>query len=98
MGTLIKETLTFVDDDIARFMEEGAARRNRKPPPPPHVAGHYERAFRVLGRYIDEQKPRDVFFFEQEGRLRRQADSPAPAGRSAATTPSPNSPRTTSPS
>ncbi|MGP1675026.1 MAG: hypothetical protein ACTS8Z_07430, partial [Candidatus Limnocylindrales bacterium] len=24
-------------------------------------------AFRVLGRYMDEQKPRDVFFFEQDG-------------------------------
>jgi hypothetical protein len=31
------------------------------------VAGHYEDAFRVLGRYMDEQKPRDVFFFEQDG-------------------------------
>jgi hypothetical protein len=48
-------------------MEEAAARRNRTPPPPPHVAGHYEAAFRVIGRYIDEQKPHDVFFFEQEG-------------------------------
>ena len=67
MGTLVKETLTFVDDDIARFMEEAAARRNRTPPPPPHVAGRYESAFRVIGRYIDEQKPHDVFFFEQEG-------------------------------
>ena len=67
IGTVTKETLTFVDDDIARFMEEAAARRNRTPPPPPHVAGRYESAFRVIGRYIDEQKPHDVFFFEQEG-------------------------------
>ena len=29
--------------------------------------GYYETAFRVLGRYMDEQKPRDVFFFEQDG-------------------------------
>jgi len=67
MGSLVKETLTFVDDDIARFMEEAAARRGRVPPPPPHVAGKYETAFRVIGRYIDEQKPSDVFFFEQDG-------------------------------
>ncbi len=67
MGTLVKETLTFVDDDIARFMEEAAARRGRTPPPPPHTAGRYETAFRVMGRYIDEQKPSDVFFFEQDG-------------------------------
>ena len=26
MGTQVKETLTFVDDDIARFMEEAVAR------------------------------------------------------------------------
>ena len=67
MGSQTKETLTFLDDDIARFMEEAAARRNRVPPPPPHTAGQYETAFRVIGRYLDEQKPRDVFFFEQDG-------------------------------
>jgi hypothetical protein len=63
-----KETYTFLDDDIARFMEEAAARRGRGAPRPDLVqAGPYERAFRVLGRYFDQQKPRDVFFFEQEG-------------------------------
>src|SRR5688500_12769187 len=65
IGTESKETLTFLDDDIARFMDEATERRGRVPPPPPHEAGHYETAFRVLGRYIDGQKPRDVFFFEQ---------------------------------
>jgi hypothetical protein len=67
IGQQVKETLTFLDDDIARFMEEAAARRGRTPPPPVHEAGYYETAFRVLGRYMDEQKPRDVFFFEQDG-------------------------------
>jgi hypothetical protein len=70
IGTQTKETLTFLDDDIARFMEEAASRRGLPPgaePPPVHQAGYYETAFRVLGRYIDEQKPRDVFFFEQDG-------------------------------
>ena len=67
VGTQTKETLTFLDDDIARFMEEATARRGRTPPPPPHEAGYYETAFRVLGRYMDQQKPKDVFFFEQEG-------------------------------
>ena len=64
MGAQTKETLTFLDEDIARFMEEAGARRgagdNR-------TAGHYESAFRVIGRYMDDQKPHDVFFFEQEG-------------------------------
>jgi hypothetical protein len=68
MGTQVKETLTFLDDDIARFMDEAAARRGRAAPgPAAHEAGFYETAFRVLGRYMDEQKPRDVFFFEQDG-------------------------------
>ena len=67
IGTQVKETLTFLDDDIARFMEEAAARRGRSNPTPGHEAGYYETAFRVLGRYMDDQKPRDVFFFEQDG-------------------------------
>ena len=67
MGTQVKETLTFLDDDIARFMEEAAARRGRSGPVATHDAGYYETAFRVLGRYMDDQKPRDVFFFEQDG-------------------------------
>ena len=67
MGTTVKETLTFLDDDIARFMEESVARRGRPGPEPERDAGYYETAFRVLGRYVDEQKPRDVFFFEQDG-------------------------------
>jgi hypothetical protein len=67
IGSQVKETLTFLDDDIARFMEEAAARRGRSNPTPGHEAGYYETAFRVLGRYMDDQKPRDVFFFEQDG-------------------------------
>jgi hypothetical protein len=74
MGVVAKETLTFLDDDIARFMDEGVARRRAQgtsieaPPPADwEQSGYYETAFRVLGRYMDEQKPRDVFFFEQGG-------------------------------
>jgi hypothetical protein len=63
-----KETYTFLDDDIVRFMEEASARRGHAGPGPDmERAGAYERAFRVLGRYFDQQKPRDVFFFEQDG-------------------------------
>ena len=63
LGTQIKETFTFLDDDIARFMEEGHARRETHQPAVTWgQPGYYEQAFRV-----DEQKPRDIFFFEQEG-------------------------------
>jgi hypothetical protein len=63
-----KETYTFLDEDIARFLEDSQARRrsgseNDGSP----MAGPYERTMRVIGRYIDDQKPKDVFFFEQEG-------------------------------
>jgi len=67
MGQQVKETLTFLDDDISRFMDEAAARRGQRIPISSVPQGYYEHALRVLGRYIDEQKPRDVFFFEQEG-------------------------------
>jgi hypothetical protein len=68
VGSLHKETLTFFDDDISRFMDEAAARRNSGQPAPDFAAaGHYEQALRVIGRWMDEQKPRDIFFFEQDG-------------------------------
>jgi hypothetical protein len=66
VGTQTKETLTFLDDDIARFMEEAGARRGTGASAGSQ-GGHYEMSFRVLGRYMDDQKPRDVFFFEQDG-------------------------------
>ncbi|HET7027561.1 MAG TPA: hypothetical protein VFI28_07705 [Candidatus Limnocylindrales bacterium] len=67
-GQQTKETLTFLDDDIARFMEEAASHRGKPDPVPDGPpAGYYEQALRVIGRYMDEQKPRDVFFFEQDG-------------------------------
>ena len=63
-----KETYTFLDDDIARFMEEALARRRTSDGTPDAIpGGTYERSLRVLGRYIDQQKPRDVFFLEQDG-------------------------------
>ena len=69
VGRQVKETLTFVDDDIARFMDEAVARRGAAEDATPDwsKAGYYERAFRVLGKWIDTQRPHDVFFFEQGG-------------------------------
>ena len=86
VGTQTKETLTFLDDDIARFMEEAGARRGSGASAAAS-AGHYESAFRVIGRYMDDQKPRDVFFFEQDGAFvlrlldERPGRQPARAGR-----------------
>jgi len=66
--TITKETYTFLDEDISRFLEDSQARRrtgaaNDGSP----MAGPYERILRVIGRYIDDQKPKDIFFFEQDG-------------------------------
>ena len=66
VGSLTKETLSFFDDDIAKFMEEAAARRGGEQPGATE-AGAHERALRVIGHWIDSQKPKDVFLFEQDG-------------------------------
>jgi hypothetical protein len=69
VGHQSKETLTFLDDDIARFMDEAMARRGAEPTGPPDwsQAGYYEKSFRVIGRWMDSQRPHDIFFFEQGG-------------------------------
>ncbi len=67
VGAVVKETLTYLDEDIAKFMEEAVKRRGSSEPPGSPQAGPHERALRVIGRWMDEQRPRDVFLFEQEG-------------------------------
>lgn len=67
---LAKETFQLREDDVGRFMDEALARRQGRGPRPPHqsatAVGFYETALRVIGGYIDQQQPRDVFFFEQD--------------------------------
>ena len=64
MGTATRETLTLHDDDVGKFMDEAVARRGKAPDPTPK---HYEAQLRVIGKYLDEQHPRDIFFFELDG-------------------------------
>lgn len=64
---IAKESLSFMDDEISKFMDEALARRgSTKPDGGRPVAGFYENAFRVLGSYIDQQKPQDIFLLEQD--------------------------------
>jgi hypothetical protein len=64
IGHAYKETLTLPDEEIATFMDDALARRGNAGDETPD---HYESALRVIGRYLDEQRPRDIFFFEQDG-------------------------------
>lgn len=68
VARLEKETLHLHEEDFSRFMDEGVARRRSARPQQSaaHKAGFYETALRVLGAYADQQRPHDVFFFEQE--------------------------------
>ena len=64
MGKAIQETITLQDEDVARFMDDALAQRGQEPDPTPK---HFEAQLRVIGRYLDGQHPRDIFFFEMEG-------------------------------
>ena len=66
IGSITKETLTFVDDDIARFLDEARSHRGTGDPAG-STAGSHERALRVIGHWMDEMKPRDIFLLEQDG-------------------------------
>lgn len=65
-------------------MDEALARRRGRAPEPRDVplqpAGFYETALRVVGRYIDQQQPRDVFFFEQDHQFVMRLLMPTRAG------------------
>ena len=78
MGTVTRETLTLHDDDVNRFMDEAIKRRGQKEEEP--GPNHYEQQLRVIGRYIDEQHPHDIFFFEVEGSYIARISLPGQAG------------------
>jgi hypothetical protein len=64
VGQVRKHTLMFRDDELSAFMDDALARRGKAQPDAPDT---YQSALRVIGRYLDETKPRDVFLFEQDG-------------------------------
>lgn len=68
LGSLGKRTYELSDDRIAEMMDERHADRGAGPAERDgQVTRYYEMALRVLGAYLDGQRPHDVFFFEQEG-------------------------------
>jgi hypothetical protein len=64
LGKATRETLVLEDDEVGKFLDDAMTRRGQEPDPTPK---HYESQLRVLGRYLDEQHPRDIFFFELDG-------------------------------
>jgi hypothetical protein len=68
-GSASKRTYELTDDQVAELMDIAAAQRGSSPENVPHadITNYYEHAMRVLGNYIDSQKPHDVFLFEQDG-------------------------------
>lgn len=79
-----KETFHLRDEDMTRFMDEAQARRQGRQQGslggPGADAGFYELALRVLGAYIDQQQPRDAFFFEQDHQFVMRLLMPTRAG------------------
>jgi hypothetical protein len=77
MGVAQRETLTLLDDDVGGFMDEAIARRGQAPEATPK---HYESQLRVIGRYFDQQHPRDLFFFELDGAYVARISMPGQGG------------------
>jgi hypothetical protein len=64
MGKAERQTLTLDDDKVGSFMDDALAQRGAAPDPTPK---HYEAQLRVVGRFLDERKPRDLLLFEVDG-------------------------------
>ena len=81
-GSLQKRTHEFDDARVADLIEERAAARGTGTGQRPRAdpTNYYEQAFRVLGNYVDQQRARDLFFFEQGGSFVIRLLPPTAAG------------------
>jgi hypothetical protein len=68
-GTLAKRTYELTDEQVAELMDDTSRHRGEATDdrPRPGFGNYYEQALRVIGSWIDGQRPHDVFLFEQEG-------------------------------
>jgi hypothetical protein len=68
-GSYSKETHELTDDQIGDLMAAGEGHRGTADTDHPEVglANYYEQALRIIGKWLDKEQPRDVFFFEQGG-------------------------------
>ena len=68
-GSAVKRTYELTDDQVGELIDVAEADRGTSTENVPHadITNYYEHAMRVIGSYIDSQKPHDVFLFEQDG-------------------------------
>ena len=68
-GTLAKRTYELLDEQVAQLLDEVTDKRGSGTSDEPHatLTNYYEQAMRVIGAYVDRERARDVFLFEQEG-------------------------------
>ena len=64
LGKMTRVTLTLPDDEVAGFMDQALSKRGHAAEVSPRT---FEAQLRVIGKYLDDQKPRDIFFFELDG-------------------------------
>jgi hypothetical protein len=64
--TLAKRTYELLDEQVAQLMDEAAAARTAEAEQVPQadLVNYFEQALRVIGAWLDNEKARDLFFFE----------------------------------
>lgn len=69
MGSIAKRTYELLDDQVGQLMDEEASHRGEDEADVPRVdvSNYYQQAMRIVGAWVDREKARDLFFFEQEG-------------------------------
>jgi hypothetical protein len=79
MGALGKRTYELTDEQVAQLMDEREQRRGSGDDDRPHpdLRNYYELAMRVVGAWIDGQRPHDLFLFEQDGSFVLRLFAPA---------------------
>lgn len=77
MGNAKRETLVLDDEQVGGFMDDAMARRGKAPE---STLRHYEEQLRVIGRFLDEKKPRDVLLFEVDGAYIARLSVPGQGG------------------
>ena len=64
LGKMSRVTLTLPDEEVAGFMDQALTKRGHGINATPRT---FEAQLRVIGKFLDDQKPRDIFFFELDG-------------------------------